>query len=185
MLLPREQAARVWLNGSHLDAFLPRSLSMPELNTKRTSPCFVTRVRAVPSATHFLSKLLPHNRAIPFGSARQTLTPPRIGSLNHTPANSCLSVYFRATHPYRPAMLITVVLSFRAITPRELELPSGLARLARRLATTSCIERRRRAFVGLPFDRRSSLPVPTSRASREPPCHHETIPTAVRSVGVP
>jgi len=101
-----------------------------------------------------------------------------------TLANSCLSVYFRAAIPYRPAMLITVALSFRAIKPSELELPSGLARLARRLATTSGIERRRRRFVDLPFDRRSSLPAPTSRATRESPCHHDTIPTAVRSIRV-
>jgi len=59
---------------------------MPELNTKRTSPCFVTRVLAVPSATHFLSKLLPHNQAIPFGSARHTLIGPPFGSLDR---NSC------------------------------------------------------------------------------------------------
>ena len=155
---------------------------MPALNTKRPSPYFVTRLRLVPSATPFLSKLLPRNRAIPFSSARHTFVPQRFGSLDQTPARSCLSVNFSVAHPFRPAMLITVALSFRAIKPNELELPSGLARLARRLATTSGIERRRRRFVDLPFDRRSSLPAPTSRATRESPCHHDTIPTAVRSI---
>jgi len=180
---PSSRAGREGVaDGSHLNAFLARSLSMPALNTKRPSPCFVTRLRLVPSATPFLSKLLPRNRAIPFSSARQTFVPQRFGSLDQTPARSCLSVNFSVAHPFRPAMLITVALSFRAIKPNELELPSGLARLARRLATTSGIERRRRRFVDLPFDRRSSLPAPTSRATRESPCHHDTIPTAVRSI---
>ena len=157
---------------------------MPEPNTNRTSPCFVTRVRVVPSATDFLSKLLPHYLVIPFGSARHALIGPRFGSLDRTLASSCLSINSRAAIPYRLAMLITVALSFRPIMPSELELPSGSARPARRLATKSWFERCRRRFVDLPFDRHSSLPAPTSRATRESPCHHETVPAAVRSVSV-
>jgi len=184
MLLPREQAARVWLMEvismhSWLGAYRCQSRTR-NAHRLALSQGFA-RCRARPTFCRSCYRATGR-----FLSAAQGTRSPRsdFESLNQTSANSCLSVYFRAAIPYRPAMLITVALSFRPMKPSELELPLGLARPARRLATTSCIERRRRRFVGLPFDRRSSLPAPTSRATRESPCHHDTIPTGVRSVGV-
>ena len=94
---------------------------MQELPTKRTSPCFVTRVRTVPSATLFLSKLLLGSGAISFGNARHTLLPQRIGSLDRTLANSCLSVNSHAALPYRLVTLITTALAFLAMRACKLE----------------------------------------------------------------
>jgi len=159
---------------------------MPELPTNRASPCFVTRIRTVPSATLFLSKLLLGGGAISFGNAREDLVPQRIRSLDRTHTSSCLSSNFSAAHPYRAAMLITTSSASQAMQGFELELPSGSVGLARRLATTSWTEQTSAAFRRTHL-RQSFVAACESFPERREslPCHTDTIPTAGRSVGVP